>query len=215
MKKTTFTLFFALTILALSAQNWTPMAAGLLPDNTLIYSISAVGDNIVWAVASGAYSQPPIPASHRPQLLRTSNGGQTWTVLEIEEAQGAISFQIVAVDSLNAWITTQDYGATATGRALYQTKDGGIEWTKRVTNGGAGVALNRFSDGEHWLAHNRQGTSKSANNGVSWRIQQQNILERAAYSAIAPLPAIPALAGYRLGSYTRAPEMAAVLFKRD
>ena len=61
MKKSVFTLFFTAALVTLSAQNWTPMAAGLLPSNVVIFSISAVGDDVVWAVASGEYYQAPIP----------------------------------------------------------------------------------------------------------------------------------------------------------
>ena len=167
MKKNLLSFLFAASAMALSAQNWTPMAAGLLPTNYVIFSISAVGDDVVWAVASGEYYQPPIPNTHRPYILRTSNGGQTWTVAEIEEAAGAISFQIVAVDSLTAWITTQDYGGGA-GRKLYRTADGGNLWTLRLNDVSSGVALNWFGDGQHWLAHNRQSISRSDNNGATW-----------------------------------------------
>ncbi len=168
MNKIIFTLFFSAALVTLSAQNWTPMAAGLLPSNVVIFSISAVGDDVVWAVASGEYYQAPIPNSHRPRILRSSNGGQTWTVKEIEEAAGTISFKIVAIDSLTAWITTQDYG-TGAGRSIYKTTDGGDFWEKKLANSGGGVDLNRFPDGLHWLAHNRQATSRSINNGDTWQ----------------------------------------------
>ncbi|NUM80104.1 T9SS type A sorting domain-containing protein [bacterium] len=167
MKKNLLFLLFAASAFVLPAQNWTPMAAGMLPANYVIFSISAVGDDVVWAVASGEYYQAPIPNTHRPYILRTSNGGQTWKVAEIEEAAGAISFRIVAVDSLTAWITTQDYGGGA-GRKLYRTADGGDLWTLRLNNIGTGVALNLFEDGQHWLAHNRQAISRSDNNGATW-----------------------------------------------
>lgn len=167
MKKNLLSFLFAASAMALSAQNWTPMAAGLLPTNYVIFSISAVGDDVVWAVASGEYYQSPIPNTHRPYILRTSNGGQTWTVAEIEEAAGAISFQIVAVDSLTAWITTQDYGG-GPGRKLYRTADGGNLWTLRLNDVSSGVALNWFGDGQHWLAHNRQSISRSENDGATW-----------------------------------------------
>lgn len=167
MKKILLSLLFSTAITALSAQNWTPMAAGLLPDNVLVFSISAVSDQIVWAVASKEYYQAPIPATVWPIILRTSNGGQTWVVNEVEEAFSTISFQIVAEDSLTAWITTQDYN-TGPGRSLYKTTDGGDQWLKIHANVSAGVALNRFSDGQHWLAHNRSTSSRSADNGLNW-----------------------------------------------
>lgn len=167
MKKNLLSFLFTASMMVLSAQNWTPMAAGMLPANYVIFSISAVGDDVVWAIASGEYYQAPIPSTHRPYILRTSNGGQTWTVAEIEEAAGAISFQIVAVDSLTAWITTQDYGGGA-GRKLYRTADGGDLWTLRLNDISSGVALNWFEDGQHWLAHNRQAISRSDDNGATW-----------------------------------------------
>lgn len=170
MKNKTLALLFWGVYLVASAQTWTPMAAGLLPNNRAIFSISAVGDKVVWAVASEEYYQAPIPFTHSPYILRSSDGGQNWTVHEVEEAVGTISFQIVAVDSLTAWITTQDF-SSGPGRALYKTADGGVTWTKKLTNSSAGVALNRFPDGQHWLAHNRQSTSLSVNDGENWTNQ--------------------------------------------
>ncbi len=167
MKTTLFTLLLSLFISTLSAQNWEPFAAGLLPNGHIIFSISAVGESVVWAVASGEYYQAPIPGTLRTRVLRSSDGGQSWTAHEIEETAGTISFQIVAVDSLTAWITTQDYGG-GPGRALYQTTDGGITWTKKLANDAGGVALNRFADGQHWLAQNRQGISRSSDDGAIW-----------------------------------------------
>lgn len=166
-KRRLLLLYFSAVLATLSAQNWTPMAAGMLPANYVIFSISAVGDDVVWAIASGEYYQAPIPTTHRPYILRTSNGGQNWTVAEIEEAAGAISFQIVAADSLTAWITTQDYGGGA-GRKLYKTADGGDLWTLRLNDVSSGVALNSFDDGQHWLAHNRQSISRSDDDGATW-----------------------------------------------
>lgn len=167
MKKTLYGLLFCATLSGVSAQNWEPMAAGMLPNNFLIFSLSTVSEQVVWAVASQEYYQPPIPNSHRIRVLRTSDGGQTWVVKEVEEAAGTISFQIVGVDSLTAWITTQDYGG-GPGRALFQTNDGGETWTKKLSNNSAGVSLNRFPDGQHWLATNRQTTSRSADDGENW-----------------------------------------------
>lgn len=167
MKNTLCALLFCAPLSVAFAQNWKPMAAGLLPNNFVVFSVSAVDDRVAWATASQEYFQGPIPNSHRIRVLRTSDGGQTWVVKEVEEAAGTISFQIVGVDSLTAWITTQDYGGGA-GRALFQTADGGDVWTKKLTNTSAGVSLNRFPDGQHWLATNRQTTSRSADDGENW-----------------------------------------------
>jgi len=167
MKKLFLLPLFFSVVLSLHAQNWTPMAAGMLPDNVVIFSISAVGEDVVWAIASEEYYQAPIPSTHRPLVLRSSDGGLNWFVAEIEEAGGTICFQIVAEDSLTAWITTQDYGSGA-GRALYKTTDGGNNWTKKLADNSGGVALYRFADGQHWLAQNRRRLSLSSTNGDTW-----------------------------------------------
>ena len=165
MQKTIFTLLFATLLTTLAAQNWQPMAVGVLPPDQGIFAVSAIGDNIVWAVASGDFNV--IPASHKPWILRSSDGGQSWVAHPVAPAGGTISFQIVAVDSLTAWVTTQDFGGGA-GRALYKTTDGGITWVKKLNNPAGGVALYRFADDQHWFAHNRQTTSRSSDNGDTW-----------------------------------------------
>lgn len=152
---------------ALFSQNWTPMPAGVFPNGLVVWSISAVGEKVVWAVASTDANT--IPSTHKIKILRSSDGGQTWTLLEVEEAPGRLCFQIVAEDSLTAWITTQDYGSGA-GRALLKTTDGGINWTEKLKHRAAGVNLNRFADGQHWLATNRQYNASSSDDGETWAL---------------------------------------------
>lgn len=155
---------------SINAQNWVPMANGLLPSNRLIFSISPVGDQVVWATASENFNGE-IPLSHAPYILRTSDGGAHWVAKEVEEAAGTISFKIVAVDSQTAIITTQDYN-NGVGRALYKTTDGGEVWTNILTDVSAGVDLTRFNNGPNWLAHNRRSLSFSDDNGGSWQSGQ-------------------------------------------
>ncbi|MBK6930490.1 MAG: T9SS type A sorting domain-containing protein [Saprospirales bacterium] len=167
MKKSLFLLLFCTLCSTAYSQNWQPMAAGYLPTGYTVYSVSALGDKIVWATASLELFFPPIPTAHQIRVLRSSDGGQTWTSVLVEEAAGTVSYQIVAVDSLTAWLTTQDQGSGA-GKALYQTTDGGINWVKKLQDPGAGVSLSRFADGQHWLAHNRTSISRSSDNTVNW-----------------------------------------------
>ncbi len=153
--------------LPLHGQNWQPMAAGYLPPGFQVFSISALGDKIVWATASELIYFPPVPTNHRIRVLRSSDGGQTWALHQVEEAQGTVSYQIVALDSLTAWLTTQDLGS-GPEKALYQTTDGGATWIKKNQDPGLGVGLTRFPDGQHWLAHNRNSISRSSDNALNW-----------------------------------------------
>ncbi len=167
MNQPVLTLFFTLSSILLSAQNWQPMAQGLLPKDYLITGISAVGEHVIWAVAIGNSGGPPVSSSHISRLLRSSDGGEHWTVSNIEEAAGKVSFQIVALDSMHAWITSQDYNG---GQTLYKTVDGGETWTPQISNLACGVMLNRFADGLHWLAQNQQYVARSPSNGATWEV---------------------------------------------
>lgn len=162
-----FVAIIQMNALPLHGQNWQPLAAGYLPPGFQVFSISAPDDKVVWATASELIYFPPVPANHRIRVLRSSDGGQTWVLHQVEEAQGTVSYQIVAVDSLTAWLTTQDLGS-GPGKALYQTTDGGQTWTKKSQDPGFGVGLTRFPDGQHWLAHNRNSISRSSDNAVNW-----------------------------------------------
>ncbi|MDX1910985.1 MAG: hypothetical protein SFV22_05845, partial [Saprospiraceae bacterium] len=175
-----FISWFALD--GMHAQNWVPMAQGLLPSNRTVFAISAVGDQVLWATASQNFNDE-IPLTHQPYILRTSDGGLHWVAKPVEEAAGTISFDIVALDSLTAVMTTQDYG-NGTGRALYRTTDGGEVWERILFDISGGVDLTRFSDGAHWLAHNRQSLSLSSDNGNIWQPDFLNGYTESEYQAL-------------------------------
>lgn len=97
MRKSIFILLLLITsFFTISAQNWKPLAAGLLPTNYDVYGISAIGDKIVWAAASVDYFQGPIPNTHYPYILRSSDGGEHWTVKAVEEAAGTIASRFLS-----------------------------------------------------------------------------------------------------------------------
>ncbi len=167
MKKTLLfpVLLFISCVTQIFSQNWIPVASNQLPKDYHIYSISTAGDNVVWAVASGEFING-IPLTHKSHYLRSADGGNTWFSGEIEEAIGTISFRIVAENDLTAVLTIQDYGNGA-GRSVLKTTDGGETWQK-ITDFGGGVALTKFSDGKHWLSHNRQTIGLSSDNCENW-----------------------------------------------
>ncbi len=85
--------------------------------------LDAVDANTAWC--SG---QPGGPTFLAPQVARTTNGGQTWTVSSppipagAEQAITALS----APDASNAWITLIDNSAPG---VIMHTSDGGQTWT--------------------------------------------------------------------------------------
>lgn len=169
MKKAIFTLFLLSSGLLSFTQNWIPMAAGYLPENHAIMSISGIEDHVIWAVACYDPTVTTFPVSARPVVIRSSNGGLTWVTHQIKDLPATLSFQIIAVDSLIALVSIQDYG-TGPGRSIYKTVDGGERWTLVLNNDDScGVGLHSFGDGQHWLAHNYYDSSRSSDGGITWQ----------------------------------------------
>lgn len=165
-----FTLFVFLT-LRLFSQNWEGHAAGLLPDGYQIISISVVDDKTVWvnaSVASVVFGPSTVPANHLIKILRTTDGGETWHSYDVEESIGRFSFDIVGIDSLTAWLTTQDYN-NGLDRALYKTEDGGNTWTLKLKHRSAGVFMRVF-DSERLMCQNNSFKAWSDDGGDTWHL---------------------------------------------
>lgn len=122
MKPRNFTTFFPLILLVLFAfqshAQWEPQGIGLLPNNYGIFSISVVDENVVWAVAGDQQYSVFVP-----KMLRTLDGGANWEVVNIEEANGYLVYDIEAWDDMTAIISSVLFGTATT--KLYKTTDGG------------------------------------------------------------------------------------------
>ena len=108
------------------SQDWIPQAHDLLPEGYAVFSISVVSDQVVWLAASEKAVieiYQPVPSDHVTLLLRTTDGGSNWEMIEVDEAMGTFSWEILALNADTAWITTQCYGSVA-GNGLYKTMTG-------------------------------------------------------------------------------------------
>ena len=148
------------------SQDWEPQAMGSLPTNYGVSGISVVDQNIVWAVAFDQSIDTEIPADHIIKVLRTTDGGNHWKTFDVEEARGRISFDIVAMDSTTAFITTQDFNS-GIGRGIFKTKNGGSTWTEKLKSAAGGVWI-RFFDRNEGIAINRHLMAKTLDGGESW-----------------------------------------------
>jgi len=113
-----------ISILTLPVQaQWTPLGSGVEAPNQIIFNISVVNSDVVWAISSAF---PEL----NDQLARTTDGGQTWTSVPfaIDSSQYAISLH--AMDSVNAWLATADELNPISGK-VYQTADGGQTWEEQ------------------------------------------------------------------------------------
>lgn len=150
------------------AQSWQSQAEGLLPNTYGVFGLSVVDENVVWAIAFDQTIGNNIPQDHIPKLLRTIDGGETWTCTEIEEAIGRISFDIVAFDANTAFITLQDYN-NGNGRGVIKTIDGGETWVEKFSGVEGGVWIRFFNDLEGIII-NRQAMATTTDGGESWQI---------------------------------------------
>lgn len=170
MKANLFLLFvlFAFFFAPLSSNaQWLGQAQGIVPNNSGIFGLSVVDAQVVWAVAFNANSFSSVPLTHLGKVLRTRDGGLTWKAYDIEEAIGRLSWDIHAVDSLTAFITTQDLN-NGKGRGIFKTTDGGLTWTEKIHHVAGGVWL-RFFDAQNGIAINREAVLTTVDGGETWQ----------------------------------------------
>jgi len=74
---------------------------------------TALDDSVCWGISSIS-----------PLYIRTTNGGQNWTVATITGATGGFA-SITALDADTAWVCNAG--------GVYKTTDGGLTWDKQET----------------------------------------------------------------------------------
>lgn len=164
--------FFVFAQFVLIAQDtWEPRGDGIIPTGFEQYEISdifIVSDDLIWAMLTD-WSQigNPIPESQRPLVIKSTDGGESWEVIEVEEAAGRSSWNIYAFDEDTAWITTQSYQPTDTGRGLFRTTDGGVTWTEKL-NHSAGAGWIHFFDDQNAVCYNIGIVKVTTNEGENW-----------------------------------------------
>jgi len=114
-----------------------------------------------WAVGSSQlYKQAATPL-----MIRTTNGGSTWSDISANLPPAFFPRAVSAADATNVWIC-------GNGGAIYRSVDGGDTWT--LANAGAPAAdytsiWVRYSDGAYrgWAA-GTGGTIVRSEDGVNW-----------------------------------------------
>mgnify|MGYP006270885911 FL=1 len=113
-----------LLILTLPLQaQWTPLGSGVEAPNQGISCISAVDAEVVWAISA---TYPEI----NDRLVRTTDGGQTWTAIPFNIDSNLYAISLHAMDGMNAWLATADEQTPIAGK-LYRTTDGGQTWEEQ------------------------------------------------------------------------------------
>ena len=92
--------------------------------------VSAISNLVAWA--SGANGT----------VLRTLNGGQTWEVLHVADAEQLDFRDIDAISERDAYVLSIGPGEAS---RIYKTTDAGAHWTLQLKNTDAGVFLDAMS----------------------------------------------------------------------
>jgi hypothetical protein len=101
----------------LLSQQWSVQHSGLpdSPDPTLIFS--AVDSNVCW----GIQNQSALPSDIlNPKLVLTTDGGNHWSLMEIQGIKGMEALSIFSIDSLIAYITLDNPDSAGDG-GIYKT----------------------------------------------------------------------------------------------
>ncbi|TRZ66508.1 T9SS C-terminal target domain-containing protein [bacterium] len=104
---------FAITINVFAQGTWSIQT---IPTQGDLNSIWAVNDNICWACG------PSYPTGGAANVIKTTNGGTTWTVAKGNLPNATDLYTICGVDANICWVGAGDGG-------LYVTTDGGTTWT--------------------------------------------------------------------------------------
>lgn len=169
MKKTllpvAFLLSFSSTVLS---QVWSPKATGLLPANYGVDDISIVSEQVIWATANDYSVSWPIPANHVGKLMKSTDGGATWEIKDIEEAMGRLCWDIHAFDENTACVTTTNRGP-GNKEGVFRTSDGGETW-EEVFNHDAGGTFLHFFDGQEGVCFQGTDIAQTTDGGLNWTV---------------------------------------------
>jgi len=126
----------ALTLVEPALPRWETERSGV---SARLRGVSAVSDTAAWA--SGASGT----------VLRTADGGTTWTKLPVAGAEKLDFRDVDAVSETTAWILSIGNGNAS---RIYKTTDGGGHWTLQFQNddGKAFFDAMAFWDPQHGLA---------------------------------------------------------------
>ena len=161
-----FLLIFTNTFV--TAQKWEVIAEKPLAKNFGFHGLSVVNKDVVWLLANN-YDLwgTKVDSNHTIKVMRTTNGGVSWKYFDVEEAKGRASLELVALDSLTAWFSTNRFENSDT-RPIFKTVDGGITWKKIETPSAAGGNIIHFFDKNDGIVINGSSAAISKNGGESW-----------------------------------------------
>ena len=142
---------------------------GAIPLGASLLDMEAVDEQVILGVVNeNSGFTFPVRADHRPSLLKSTDGGDSWELKEAEEVEGFISFDIQALSPDTIWMSAQNFDTIpGSPRSLFVSYDGGDSWTEKLSDIAAGVWVH-FFDAQEGIVINRQSMSKTLDGGDTW-----------------------------------------------
>jgi photosystem II stability/assembly factor-like uncharacterized protein len=151
-------LFFAVVINVFAQGTWTAQTSGV---TTSLNCVSTVDANVGWIGGDGGV------------VLRTTNGGTTWTNVTTSTIGTLGVYAICAIDA-NICIATTSTTTAPTTTYVYRTSNGGANWTQVFTEANGGFMDDiKFKDANTGFMYGdppgtRWSLWKTTNGGINW-----------------------------------------------
>ncbi|MDL1891391.1 T9SS type A sorting domain-containing protein, partial [Sphingobacteriales bacterium CHB3] len=145
---------FGVDVVPSGIPGWTTQTSGI---TTALYSVRAVSGSVAWAAGAGGV------------VLRTTDGGGTWTNV----GGGAIgSMDLYNIDALNA-TTAFVTGTPSTVTYIFRTTNGGTSWDTVFTQSGGFINAIRMFNASNGIAQGDPVTGKwtilqTTDGGTTW-----------------------------------------------
>lgn len=136
---------------------WSPKGSGVVPAGFTVNAMRIVDQNVIWGtVMEWVYYNfvvaPPVPQP--VYAIRSTDGGETWQLINIPAANGAYIYDLIAFDSDRMCFSASLNLNSPSNSKLFFTEDGGLTWSSKdqtEMQNSIGLFLHNYSDNE-WLS---------------------------------------------------------------
>ncbi len=151
---------------------WVPKSIGLLPEGYGVVQMQAANNSVIYALASDYLQWMvgfPISPTTLVCILKSSDGGDNWSIDTVTIATGSIPMDLMVVDENTVYFTGMD---SSSNFLLFYTTDGGSSWNYKVQEQVAnsiGMFIKAF-DSNNFLSFGwGQMVATSDDSGSTWK----------------------------------------------
>ncbi len=168
-------LFFASAIIY--SQTWQAKTISV-PSNVLVGPFSIVNKNVTWAMWSTSYISN---TQFKNGVIRTTDGGETWSGGEILETETGIGMWIDALNADTAFLVVENWAGTGR-QGIYKTTNGGNTWSRNklaYASSPTGAGYIHFFDKNNGVVVGEKNKGAgfeiytTTNGGLNWNLVPQ------------------------------------------